>query len=330
MSLSFAENIEGPQDPGLPLIIVNPKSAGGSTKNRWSQLAADMRAHFGPFTVAFTKAGGDGAILARKFVENGRRFIIACGGDGTINEVANGILESGIDAELGVLPAGTGGDFRRSLGLSASPREAAKQLRNGRTEKIDVGRAGFIGKDGEKTGRFFVNIASFGLSASINQRVKAKGEFAWIPSETVRGRTKFALSTIQEVLETNFRTIKVSLDGAEAYTLNTINFCICNARYFGGGMMIAPEANLCDGRFDLINIGDINTARIMLNGYRLYSGSHLEMPEVKAKRVERIEVEPLSETESIDIEIDGELPGRLPAVFEIVPKALNVRVPNTK
>src|SRR5215212_10001788 len=101
----------------LPLVIVNPKSASGSTENRWAQIASDLRAHFGAFQVAFTKKQGDGILLAKRGAERGRKFIIACGGDGTINEVANGILESGADIELGVLPSGTGGDFRRTLGM---------------------------------------------------------------------------------------------------------------------------------------------------------------------------------------------------------------------
>src|SRR5438093_13752046 len=99
----------------LPLVIVNPKSAGGSTRAKWSSTASDIRRHFGPFNVAFTKAPGDGSAIAQRAVENGRKLIIACGGDGTINEIANGIIESGEDIELGVLPSGTGGDFRRSL-----------------------------------------------------------------------------------------------------------------------------------------------------------------------------------------------------------------------
>src|SRR5687767_13300549 len=101
----------------LPLVIVNPKSAGGSTREKWSAIASDLRTHFGPFNVAFTKGPADGIELAARAAKNGRRLIIACGGDGTINEVANGILNGGEDAELGVFPSGTGGDFRRTIGM---------------------------------------------------------------------------------------------------------------------------------------------------------------------------------------------------------------------
>ena len=103
--------------PQLPLVIVNPASAGNATRDAWPGLASDLRTHFGPFNCAFTKQPGDGRRVALSEAGKGRRLIIACGGDGTVSEVANGILESGEDAELGLLPSGTGGDFRRTLGI---------------------------------------------------------------------------------------------------------------------------------------------------------------------------------------------------------------------
>jgi YegS/Rv2252/BmrU family lipid kinase len=311
----------------LPIIIVNPKSAGGSTRNRWSQIASDLRSHFGPFRVALTKKQGDGTELAKNFIGRGVKFIIACGGDGTINEVANGILQTGEKVELGIMPAGTGGDFRRTIGMNSAPREAARQLREGKTRLIDVGKVTFLNQNDEPMSRYFLNVASFGLSASINSRVKKKGEFQWIPSEVIRGKTKFALSTLEEILEKEYKTVAVKIDKKNEKTLNTINFCVCNARFFGGGMKIAPQAKLNDGYLNVVNIGDINTGKILLNGYKLYNGSHLELPEVKSKLVKRIEVRAVNKEEVINIETDGELPGKLPATFEIIPKALRLRVP---
>lgn len=308
------------------LIIVNPKSAAGSTESRWAQIASDLRAHFGAFQVAFTKKPGDGIRLAKSAAENGRQFIIACGGDGTINEVANGILESGKAVELGILPSGTGGDFRRTLNVPNQIREAAKGLRLGSTKKIDVGKVTFQNHQNEKTSRYFLNVSSFGLSAAINERVKAKNSFGWLPFNAIRGKAKFAFSTLQEVLDSDFTTVRVKIDDASEKRLNTINFCIANARYFGGGMKIAPNARLDDGFFDVINIGDIKTAKILLNAYKLYSGSHLELEEVKSTLAKRIEVSPAESNQTIYIETDGELPGKLPAIYEIVPQALKIRV----
>ncbi|HEX9963083.1 MAG TPA: diacylglycerol kinase family protein, partial [Pyrinomonadaceae bacterium] len=290
----------------LPLVIVNPKSASGSTENRWAQVASDLRAHFGAFQVAFTKKRGDGILLARRGAQNGRKFIIACGGDGTINEAANGILESGADVELGVLPSGTGGDFRRTLGIPTGAREAAQGLKTGETKKIDVGRATFLNHEGETTSRYFLNVASFGLSASVIERVKTKNKFDWLPHDLLRGRATFAVSTLQEVLDLNFVTVRVKIDEKEEKTLNTINFAVANSRYFGGGMKIAPDACINDGFFDIVNIGDMKTAKILLNAYTLYNGSHLNLSEVNHINAKRDEVKSADERKEIYLETDGE------------------------
>ena len=317
------------KDSNLPLVIVNPKSAGGATNERWSQAASDMRAHFGAFQVAFTKRQGDGIKLAKRGAEAGRKFIIACGGDGTINEVANGILESGRPVELGVLPSGTGGDFRRTLGMPTNAREAANALRGGVTKTIDAGRVTFYNHDGKQISRYFLNVSSFGLSASIISRVKTSSSLDWLPVDAFRGKASFVLSTLQEVLDLGYITVRVRVDDGQEKSLNTINFCVANSRFFGGGMKIAPDARLNDGFFDVVNIGDIKTAKIILNAYKFYNGSHLELSEVKSTLARRIEVTPIN-NQTVFIETDGELPGRLPAIFEIVPNALQVRVPKTK
>src|SRR5262245_58633975 len=123
----------------LPLVIVNPESASGSTRKAWPQIASDLRTHFGSFSVAFTEGSGQGIDIANEAARSGVDLIIACGGDGTISDVGNGILSSGKDVELGILPSGTGGDFRRTLEIPAQSRNAARMLREGRTRRIDVG-----------------------------------------------------------------------------------------------------------------------------------------------------------------------------------------------
>ncbi len=311
----------------LPLVIANPKSAAGATREKWSSIASDLRTHFGPFNVAFTKGPGDGIEIARRASENGRTFLIACGGDGTINEIANGILQSGEDVELGIFPSGTGGDFRRTIGMPGETREAARALKNGDTKLIDVGKVTFVDHDDQPAERFFLNVTSFGLAASIIERVKGNTSLSWLPVDSVRGRASFALSTLQEVVAIGATAVRVRVDGKEETTLQTVNFCVANARYFGGGMKIAPAAKINDGFLDVINIGDINTAKIILNAYTLYRGTHLELPEVKDTLARRVEARPLNADQEIHIEIDGELPGKLPAVYEVVPAALKLRVP---
>lgn len=311
----------------LPLIIVNPKSASGATRENWSSIASDLRTHFGPFQVAFTKGPGDGIELAKRAALEGRKFVIACGGDGTINEIANGIIESGADCELGIFPSGTGGDFRRTLGIPSELREAARALKNGKTKAIDIGKVTFQDHSGETATRYFLNVSSFGLAASIIERVKGSSSLNWLPLDTVRGRASFALSTLQEVAALATTNVRIRLDDGDERPLATVNFCIANARYFGGGMLIAPEAKINDGFLDVINIGDINTAKILLNAYTLYRGTHLNLAEVRDVLAKRIEARPLNDNDEVHIEVDGELLGRLPATYEVIPSALKVRVP---
>lgn len=311
----------------LPLVIVNPKSAAGSTREKWAAIASDLRSHFGPFQAAFTRCPGDGIRIALRAAKDGREFIIACGGDGTINEVANGILLSGRDVELGIFPSGTGGDFRRTIGLPQTPREIARALRLGRPQQIDVGKVTFHDVENKEISRFFLNESSFGLAADIISRVKTTSSLKWLPIDSVRGRASFALSTLQEVVGLGTTLVRARIDDGDTKILSTVNFSIANARYFGGGMMIAPDAKLADGLLDVVNIGDIRTAKIILNAYTLYRGTHMELPEVKGRTARKIEVSPVDNSRTIFLEVDGELPGKLPAVYEVVPKALRVRIP---
>lgn len=314
-------------DSTLPLIIVNPKSASGSTREKWSLTASELRSHFGPFSVAFTKSQGDGIAVAERAARAGRTFIIACGGDGTINEVANGIILSGTNAELGILPSGTGGDFRRAIGLPLSNRDAAIALRDGTTETMDVGKVTFLANNGKTVSRFFLNISSVGLAASVITRVKSAKVFDWVPIDGLRGKANFAISALQEVIDLEPVTVRVKVDDGDETQLQTICLCVANSRFFGGGMMIAPEAKVNDGYLDLVNVGDMTTAKILMNSLSLYRGTHLSLNEVQSKRIRSIEVRAANAEDNILIETDGELPGTLPAKFEIVPNAIRIRVP---
>jgi diacylglycerol kinase family enzyme len=202
-------------------------------------------------------------------------------------------------------------------------------LKKGETRTIDVGRVTFQNFNDETESRYFLNVSSFGLATSIIERVKTSNSFRWLPSPYLRGKASFAISSAQEVLDMRYSTVRIRIDDGEERTLNTLNFSVANARFFGGGMKIAPRAKLSDGLLDIINIGDINTARIILNAYSLYTGSHVDLREVRSAQAKKVEAALVDTTREIHIEIDGELPGKLPAVFEIVPAALRVRVPKT-
>jgi len=297
----------------MSVVIVNPSSAGGSTGEEWPQIASELRSQFGAFRPLFTRKRGDAATLASEAARKGAKFIIACGGDGTVSEVANGILSSGKDVELGILPSGTGGDFRRTLEIPSQTRAAAKVLRTGRTVKIDVGRVSFVDHKGSEVMRYFVGVASCGMSTQVIERVK---------SENV----SFASSLLQTAMRTSPTRLAVQLDDSHERHLHVLNLCVANARYFGGGMKIAPDAKLTDGKFDVVGVGDLSALKLFTSAPRVYLGSHLSMPEVSHALARKVSVRSADPNLEVALEIDGELPGRLPATFQIVPGALRIRV----
>jgi YegS/Rv2252/BmrU family lipid kinase len=312
-----------------PIVIINPESASGATAKAWPGIASALASNFGVFKPVFTERAGHARELAYEAARKGTDFIIACGGDGTISEVANGILASGKNAELGLLPGGTGGDFRKSIGVPSRTREAARILKDGITRTIDVGRISFINDKGEKDSRYFLGVASFGMSAEVIERVK-DNQPQWLPAaapQWLRGRLAFGASMLRTALGSPSTRVIVQLDDDSEKHLTVANLCVANARYFGGGMKIAPQAKLNDGKFDVITVGDLGARRIFTNAPRLYLGAHLSLSEVGHACAEKVTARPAEKDDVVAIEVDGELPGRLPATFQILPAALSVRCP---
>src|SRR5215510_3161000 len=314
----------------LPVVIVNPASAEGATRENWPKIASDLRTHFGAFTVEFTDASGHARQIANDRAQQGAKLIIACGGDGTISEVVNGIIDSNCEAELGILPGGTGSDFRRTLGMPVNIAAAARALRDGRTRKIDAGRVTFVNDDGERETRFFVNVASFGMSTDVLHRTSSGEATKWTPAFTPRKLTSklsYAAATLQTTFTTSPTEVKFQLDEQPERRLRVAEFCVANARYYGGGMKIAPDAKVEDGLFDIVTIGYASSFRILANAPRLYLGAHLSMNEVTHSLAKQVIARPVKKDELVRVELDGEVVGRLPATFEVMPHALRVRFP---
>ncbi|MFN2577562.1 MAG: diacylglycerol kinase family protein [Pyrinomonadaceae bacterium] len=314
----------------LPLVIVNPASADGATRENWPRMASDLRTHFGAFAVSFTEAAGHARVLAADAAGQGTKLIIACGGDGTISEVANGVIESNKEVELGILPGGTGSDFRRTLNMPTNIAAAARALRDGRLRKIDAGRVTFVNDRGERETRFFINVASFGMSTSVLDRTASGEAKKWIPGFAPRKLTSklsYAAATVQTTLTSSPVEVTVQLDEHPERRMRVAEFCVANARYYGGGMKIAPEAKFDDGLFDIVTIGDASSFRILANAPRLYFGAHLRMNEVSHTLARQVVTRAVKKDDVVRVELDGEVLGRLPATFEVVPRALRVRCP---
>jgi len=304
----------------LPLIIVNPAAGGGSAGRDWPHLAATVRTHLGAYACAFTEAPSDAARIAYEEAGRGRRLIIAFGGDGTISEVASGILRSGAPAELGVLPHGTGADFLRTLAIPRRCADAARLLRNGFSHSMDVGRITYSRADGTTDSRYFVNSASFGMSGEVAERANRS-------SKRLGGRLSFATATLRTALSYEHPEVSLTLNGNGPRRVRITSVSVCNGRYFGGGMKIAPQASLVDGLLDVILIEKLSLFRVMTQAPRLYRGTHLALAEVRHALARRVDASPPAGAR-IALEIDGETPGHLPAQFEVCPKALRVRAPS--
>lgn len=302
-----------------PFIVVNPKSGKGITEKIWAAITLQIHNNLGPFDFEFTRNSGDGILIAEKEAQQGRKFIIAMGGDGTISEVATGIMKSEKSVELGILPRGTGGDFCRSLNIPKDLSKAARQLREGTTRKIDAGRIRYLNNEGKEAVRYFVNTASFGMSGGVATRANESSK------KLLGGRLTFAAATLKSTLADSNSDVYLQIDQQEKRRMKVASVCVANGRYWGGGMKIAPEAKLNDGYFDVVMIGDLSVLEKLTKSYRLYSGTHLEIDKVGFTLGTRIEATPVNGTDPVLIEVDGEAPGRLPATIEILPDALRIR-----
>jgi YegS/Rv2252/BmrU family lipid kinase len=313
-------------DEARTVLVVNPSAQNGQLGRRWSELAADLRRELGTFEVAMTKAPGDATRLSREALESGAGAVVAVGGDGTINEVVNGFFDDdrpvAPDALLGMLPFGTGGDFRKAVPLPRDTREAARILARRRSRTIDVGHLELTGADRRPVRRIFINIASFGMSGLVDEYVNKA-------SKRLGGRLSFMLATARAGLSYQNQRVRMVFDGDESapvdVTVNTV--AVANGRYFGGGMFVAPQAELDDGQFDVVALGDMGKLDFLRHGRKIYTGTHLGLDKVSQRRARVVRAEPVG-GDRVRLDVDGETPGLLPATFRILPGTVRLVVPS--
>jgi YegS/Rv2252/BmrU family lipid kinase len=301
-----------------PVVIVNPRSGGGLSEKRWAGVVSAISDGLGPFDTRFTEAPGHARTLAHEEARKGRTLIVALGGDGTISEVADGLVAAGGDAEMGIIPRGTGGDFRRTLGIENELCTAAEHVRKSKARQVDVGRVTFVTHDGTETSRHFLNVSSVGFSSVVAKRANQG-------SKRLGGRVSFLAAVVNSLLTYDNAEVTVAVDDGEARRMTLLLAAVGNGRFFGGGMKICPEAILDDGRFDFVTVGDLGRLEVLAKIHRIYSGNHLSMEEVRSVRCRRLNIAPADPKAEIPLEIDGETPGRLPARFEILEGALRLR-----
>ncbi len=300
------------------VVIVNPKSQGGRLGKRWPELRETLGRAF-PFDEAITEQAGAATRLAREALRAGAERIVGVGGDGTVNEIVNGFFDEAgqaiaPEASFGLIPFGTGGDFRRTFDLPLDTREAAAVIAANHRQRIDVGRLTFVATDGSPAARMFANIASFGVSGVVDRLVNQSGKKL--------GRLSFLWASVRASLAYENQRVQVTFDGADRIELAINTVAIANGRYFGGAMKVAPDAEVDDGKLDVVALGDFGLMDLMTASRRIYKGSHLGMSKVSARRATIIEAEPIDPAANVELDIDGESPGRLPARFEVKPAAL--------
>jgi diacylglycerol kinase (ATP) len=289
-----------------PLIIVNPAAGGGRARGFWRRCAEACAGV--AFEVVETHRRGDAANYA---AEAGDRVVIAVGGDGTAHEVVNGLLRrpAGRVPRVGFLQRGTGADLRRSLASPRRPEDSAAWLQSDRWRLIDVGRVG------TSTGRrYFINVADAGIGAEVVRRA-ARGP------AVMGGTLNFLGGAVISLLTHRNTSIRLRLDAGPVLNRRIRTVAVANGAYLGGGMWIAPKARPDDGLFDVVTIGDVSRSLGIRSLPMLYRGTHGRLAQVEFGRARRVEID--SEL-PIGVEADGELVGSTPAVFEIVPGALEV------
>ena len=299
-------------------VIVNPVAANGAVGKRWPQIRDILRAEGGQFDASFTKGPNHATELAREALSADHRTIVAVGGDGTLNEVINGLVVEGtVDptVNLGIIPGGTGSDSVRTLGIPHDYRAACQRLLRGKPDCIDLGLITCVSV-GREIQRYFLNVAGLGFDSEVCERVNRS-------SKALGGTFPFLSSLFVKLLTYQNKTVEVTLDGQQRLQKRANSVFVCNGRYAGGSMHIGPNAALDDGIFDVVIIGDAGKLEIVANVPRIYRGTHLSHPKVAEYRAREIRVKA---RERMLLQADGELIGEAPATFQIIPQALHVLV----
>jgi diacylglycerol kinase (ATP) len=293
------------------IVIVNPVAGSG----RAARAAADLRAAVAEAGAEQAESSGPGDVerIASRAAERGIPRIIAVGGEGTIQEVVNGLRGADGTAVVGIVPGGNGNDLARALGLPGEPLAALAVALHGGARRIDAGLLRSAGRE-----RRFVAAGGMGFDAAVAARMA--GPRAWWQ----RGRAGYLLTTVDELRRHRNVDLRVEVDGAPLSLRGPVLFAaFANGAYYGGGMRIAPAAELDDGRLDLCLVGDLSRLEALRQLPGLYRGAHVGHPRVAFHRFRHLRLA----GGDAPVHLDGEPAGTLPIEVEVEPGALLVAAP---
>ncbi len=302
------------------LFIINPVSARGTTPRFWAEARRELEKLEIKFSEQLTSKAGEATEITRRALESGTGRVVAVGGDGTLNEVVNGYFDSSgarvnPDAAIGLLPSGTGSDFRRSIGINSS-RDGIAAIASGRTRLIDAVRAVIETEDGASVTRYFINVATFGLGGDVSGFVNR-----WRGSlpKWVGGRTRFVAAAIRALDRYRLVPVEVRLDDTFHKKIASNLVVVANGRFAGGGMMLAPHAQLDDGLLDVILTDGATRFDVIKELPRIGRGGHLKNKKVTETRARDASI---TTAEPMAIDIDGEMAGYTPARMTVLPSTV--------
>jgi len=298
------------------LVIVNPASGRPDGGAGWRAIERALREAGVDFDSLDTQRAGHGDELARQALLKGRRHILAVGGDGSVNEVVHGIMNAGLadtrDVTLAVAPTGTGNDWARSLGIPRDPTGIARAIAGGHTMLHDVGAIDFPGRNLPR--RWFINVAGAGYDAYVTERVPR-------PVPSAFTYLRIALRGLAEYRAPRFSI--TTADGAHIAGPMLLAF-VANAQYCGNRMQVAPTARMDDGMLDVLAVRELSLLQALPKLAKLYGGRILGDPAVQHLRAARVRIE--TDPPAV-IQADGQIIGKTPAEFSLLPQALRVIVP---
>jgi YegS/Rv2252/BmrU family lipid kinase len=287
-------------------VIANPAAAAGRVGRERADLRRRIDARLGSCRYLETTRSGDGGPLARQAIDAGATRVLSLGGDGTHNEVASGVLDhpGGAEVTFGILPAGTGGDLRRTLGVFTLD-EALAAIAERPSRRIDVGKATFV-DDGGPRERWFANLASCGLSGLVDRVVNGS-------SKRLGGGVSFYLGTLRAMARYRPALVRIHADGRDLGE-HAISVVVAgNGRFAGGGMEFCPGARLDDGLLDVLVIPHVGLLASIVRTPHLYRGTLGQIPGVVQLRAAEVSIETIENHAFLDL--DGESPGAAPVVF---------------
>ena len=303
---------------GPMVVIANPRSGRGKVGAHLVEIERILTGAGLSYRIVRTTHPGHATAAARDALDRGERYLVAAGGDGTVHEVLNGMIDAdrpvAADAVLGVVAAGSGCDFARSFGLPGDAVKAAHHLAGDSVRLIDIAKVTFASGSGPgSVTRYFANIAEAGLGGAVVARTAGLPGFL--------GGAKYFCGFWLTLPGFGPRTVRLDADGQE-FAWRAYNVVVANCRFYGGGMQISPRSDPCDGALEvLVMTGPKSDAFTTLP--KVYRGTHLPHRNIAELRVSRVRVEA---DPPLQIEADGEILGATPATFEVVPRAIRVKI----